>query len=137
MYNSDDGVIIAISAAKYEPRNFWTGSWRAVWRVSFAAGTNKGADIKVNGQLDLSVHFYEDGNVQLRAGNALEAKVKVMDCSACNRCEKKHNLTRFRLKGGRWSRSHCYRRIQGHWCGRGQVSAELGSCVRDDGYVYL
>ena len=77
MYNSDDGVIIAISAAKYEPRNFWTGSWRAVWRVSFAAGTNKGADIKVNGQLDLSVHFYEDGNVQLRAGNALEAKVKV------------------------------------------------------------
>merc|ERR1712000_185894 len=76
VYNSDDGVIIAISAAKYEPRNFWTGSWRAVWRVSFAAGTNKGADIKVNGQLDLSVHFYEDGNVQLRAGNALEAKVK-------------------------------------------------------------
>jgi capping protein (actin filament) muscle Z-line, alpha len=66
VYASDDGLIIAISAAKFEPRNFWTGSWRAVWRVAMAPGAAKGADIVLQGKVDLSVHFYEDGNVQLK-----------------------------------------------------------------------
>lgn len=66
VFNSDSGVIIAISAAKFEPRNFWTGSWRAVWRVNFAAGAAKGAEVILQGKVDLSVHFYEDGNVQLK-----------------------------------------------------------------------
>ena len=68
---SDDGVVIAISAAKFEPRNFWTGSWRAVWRVS--AG---GAEAVASGSVRINVHFYEDGNVQLSSSQTLEARAK-------------------------------------------------------------
>jgi len=74
-YNDDSGVIIAISASKFEPRNFWTGSWRAVWKATFTPG-GKGQEIKLSGSVHLNVHFYEDGNVQLNAKHTLEAKVK-------------------------------------------------------------
>jgi len=75
VYNADDGLTIAISSAKFEPRNFWTGSWRAVWKASFAAGA-KAADLTLTGTASINVHFYEDGNVQLNASNTLEAKIK-------------------------------------------------------------
>lgn len=73
-FNADNGVTIAISAAKFEPRNFWTGAWRSVWTASFAPGKN--AEITLSGNVSISVHFYEDGNVQLNASNTLEAKCK-------------------------------------------------------------
>jgi len=40
------GLVIAISSAKFEPRNFWTGSWRAVWKASFAAGAKVASILK-------------------------------------------------------------------------------------------
>lgn len=42
VYNAADGCVLVISAAKYEPRNFWTGSWRSTWKAAFQAGA-KGA----------------------------------------------------------------------------------------------
>jgi capping protein alpha len=75
VFNAEDGLTIAISSAKFEPRNFWTGSWRAVWKASFAAGA-KAADLTLTGSASINVHFYEDGNVQLNATNTLEAKIK-------------------------------------------------------------
>lgn len=73
-FNANDGVVVVVSGSKYEPRNFWTGSWRSVWKLQFAPG--KAPDVTLAGQVDLSVHFYEDGNVQLKANNALEVKIK-------------------------------------------------------------
>lgn len=75
VYAGEEGLTIVISAAKFEPRNFWTGSWRAVWKASFAAGA-KNSDVTLAGTVSINVHFYEDGNVQLNATNTLEAKVK-------------------------------------------------------------
>jgi capping protein alpha len=75
VYNGTEGIVIAISSSKFEPRNFWTGSWRAVWRANFPAGA-KGADLALVGTVNINVHFYEDGNVQLNANNQLEAKIK-------------------------------------------------------------
>jgi len=74
-YAAEDGLTIAISSAKFEPRNFWTGSWRAVWHAAFAPGA-KGSDLTLTGTVSINVHFYEDGNVQLNASNTLEAKIK-------------------------------------------------------------
>jgi len=79
VFSSEDGLVLAISSAKFEPRNFWTGSWRAVWKASFAAGHKAGSDLSLTGTVHINVHFYEDGNVQLNASNTLEAKIK---CSA-------------------------------------------------------
>ncbi|EAL22672.1 hypothetical protein CNBB1210 [Cryptococcus deneoformans B-3501A] len=43
---------------RYNPSNFWTGRWRTRWVVDQAAG-------KVNGIINVNVHYYEQGNVQL------------------------------------------------------------------------
>jgi len=71
VFNTADGCVVVISAAKFEPRNFWTGSWRSVWKVSL-----KGAEVALAGSVHINVHFYEDGNVQLNANNDLETKAK-------------------------------------------------------------
>ncbi|WVQ71862.1 hypothetical protein IAR50_001404 [Cryptococcus sp. DSM 104548] len=43
---------------RYNPSNFWTGRWRTRWTVDQAAG-------QVNGLINVDVHYYEQGNVQL------------------------------------------------------------------------
>ncbi|OXC69177.1 hypothetical protein AYX13_02120 [Cryptococcus neoformans] len=43
---------------RYNPSNFWTGRWRTHWVVDQIAG-------KVNGTINVDVHYYEQGNVQL------------------------------------------------------------------------
>ncbi|TYJ58149.1 hypothetical protein B9479_001245 [Cryptococcus floricola] len=43
---------------RYNPSNFWTGRWRTRWTVDQAAG-------QVNGLVNVDVHYYEQGNVQL------------------------------------------------------------------------
>eukprot|EP01092_Planopodium_desertum_P006057 TRINITY_DN2499_c0_g2_i1.p1 TRINITY_DN2499_c0_g2~~TRINITY_DN2499_c0_g2_i1.p1 ORF type:complete len:291 (-),score=69.94 TRINITY_DN2499_c0_g2_i1:96-968(-) len=61
----DDGqytLIVCISSSKFEPHNFWTGRWRAIWTATFAAGAKS---VDLNGLIKVNVHYYEDGNVQL------------------------------------------------------------------------
>lgn len=43
---------------RYNTSNFWTGRWRTRWVVDQTAG-------KVNGTIQVDVHYYEQGNVQL------------------------------------------------------------------------
>ncbi|WVQ78527.1 hypothetical protein IAT38_000613 [Cryptococcus sp. DSM 104549] len=43
---------------RYNPSNFWTGRWRTRWVVDQEAG-------KVKGTINVDVHYYEQGNVQL------------------------------------------------------------------------
>ncbi|GAA99476.1 uncharacterized protein L969DRAFT_93936 [Mixia osmundae IAM 14324] len=45
---------------KYNPENFWTGRWRSSYCIDISAGT-------ISGTNKLTVHYYEQGNVQLRA----------------------------------------------------------------------
>jgi len=75
VFNSPDGSVIVISASKFEPRNFWTGSWRSVWNASYQPG-QKAGDVTLKGSVHINVHFYEDGNVQLNASHELEATAK-------------------------------------------------------------
>ncbi|OCF36612.1 F-actin capping [Kwoniella heveanensis CBS 569] len=49
---------LEIVGNKYNPNNFWTGRWRTRWIVDKAAG-------KVSGTINVDVHYYEQGNVQL------------------------------------------------------------------------
>jgi len=56
VYAKDGKIIIVISAARFNPSNFWNGRWRSVW--TFQSG-------ELHGHFKISVHYYEDGNVQL------------------------------------------------------------------------
>ncbi|WWC89744.1 uncharacterized protein L201_004669 [Kwoniella dendrophila CBS 6074] len=49
---------LEIVGNKYNPNNFWTGRWRTRWVVDQAAGI-------VEGNINVDVHYYEQGNVQL------------------------------------------------------------------------
>ncbi|WVQ98917.1 hypothetical protein IAU59_006048 [Kwoniella sp. CBS 9459] len=49
---------LEIVGNKYNPNNFWTGRWRTRWVVDKAVG-------KVSGTINVDVHYYEQGNVQL------------------------------------------------------------------------
>merc|ERR1712170_279996 len=54
------GIRICISSSKFNPNNYWTGRWRSVWTC-----TINGNNVKIEGNIKLLVHYYEDGNVQL------------------------------------------------------------------------
>lgn len=58
--NSDE-FVVCIAASKFNERNFWSGRWRAVFRVAFDADDKA----KVSGSMKVNVHYYESGNVQL------------------------------------------------------------------------
>jgi len=55
-------VIIAISASKFNPGNYWNGRWRSTWQVTFSP---TGGQATIDGKLQVNVHYYEEGNVQL------------------------------------------------------------------------
>jgi len=67
IYGSRDGsnyvVTVAISSAIYNSSNFYNGRWRSVYSAKFAPG--KKADVE--GSIRTTVHYYEDGNVQLNS----------------------------------------------------------------------
>lgn len=69
VYGKADRVVLCIEDHKYQPHNFWNGKWRAQWTLF--------TDGRVEGVVKTQVHYYEDGNVQLRAEKNVEDKVQV------------------------------------------------------------
>jgi capping protein alpha len=65
VYSGKEGsefkVIICISSSKFNPNSFWNGRWRSTWTVIFKPGSQA----KLEGNIKINVHYYEDGNVQL------------------------------------------------------------------------
>jgi len=55
-------ITIAIATSKYSPNNFWNGRWRSTWQVTFAPSAKLAT---INGMVQVNVHYYEEGNVQL------------------------------------------------------------------------
>lgn len=55
-YSKDGEIVTCVSSARFNPGNFWNGSWRATY--SYSNG-------KLNIHYKIVVHYYEDGNVQL------------------------------------------------------------------------
>jgi capping protein alpha len=58
--NSNE-FIVCITASKFNEKNFWSGRWRSVYRVTYEDDRKA----KVSGSMKVNVHYYENGNVQL------------------------------------------------------------------------
>jgi capping protein alpha len=71
VYASGGVVTLCIAATRFNPNNFWNGRWRSVWSV-----TIKGGEAKLEGNIRVNVHYFEDGNVQLTAHFKKNASVK-------------------------------------------------------------
>jgi len=61
VYSTENGTVtITIVDNRYNPSNFWNGRWRSTWVVNPESGELKGS-------INVNVHYYEDGNVQLNS----------------------------------------------------------------------
>jgi len=58
-------VIVAISASKFNPNNYWNGRWRSTWTVTFSPTPQGQSQASIEGKVQVNVHYYEEGNVQL------------------------------------------------------------------------
>jgi len=76
VYGSDDGTItVCLSARNIHLPAFWSGGWRSVF--SFNCKQKGTCDSKCNTKV--SVHYFEDGNVQLHAAIEKNVKFNVAD----------------------------------------------------------
>jgi len=66
VYGKDGKIILCISAARFNPGNFWNGRWRSVWTYH---------DGELVGHFKIVVHYYEDGNVQLNTDTTKKTNV--------------------------------------------------------------
>ncbi|KAJ3202414.1 F-actin-capping protein [Entophlyctis luteolus] len=68
----EKSLVIAIVNNKFNPSNFWNGRWIAEWTVALDSDEAKGV-IRAN------VHYYEDGNVQLKTLKEITVKRNTTD----------------------------------------------------------
>jgi len=62
VFGADTGnVSVAISAINVNLSNFWTGGWRS----SYVFSVTSGAKVDIKASVNIQVHYFEDGNVQL------------------------------------------------------------------------
>eukprot|EP00033_Pygsuia_biforma_P000474 GCRY01000560.1.p1 GENE.GCRY01000560.1~~GCRY01000560.1.p1 ORF type:complete len:286 (-),score=54.03 GCRY01000560.1:222-1079(-) len=73
--DSNTELIVCLSSAKFNPGNFWNGRWRSVWKVSFSGA----GSATLTGKFNVIVHYYEDGNVQLRSEMEKKVAVEISD----------------------------------------------------------
>jgi len=71
-------ITIAISSSKFNPNNFYNGRWRSTWTVSFGSS----GQATIEGKMQVNVHYYEDGNVQLNTITEKKVQSPVGDASA-------------------------------------------------------
>jgi capping protein alpha len=70
--NGGDFVLtLCLSSSKFNPNNFWNGRWRSIWTATFKPN----GQVNVSGVMKVSVHYYEDGNVQLNTEVTKSASV--------------------------------------------------------------
>jgi len=67
VFVTDGGLTAVLVANKYNPRNYWNGRWRSQWNFEVSGQSAKG-----KGVLSTTVHYYEDGNVQLTTQKTVE-----------------------------------------------------------------
>jgi len=58
--DSSREFIVCIGSSKFNEKNFWSGRWRSVWRVSY-----EDKKVKISGSMKVNIHYYEKGNIQL------------------------------------------------------------------------
>lgn len=70
---------IHILAQKIKSKAFWSGYWRSVWTVEFkeAEGNDETLSFSINGNVELTVHYHEEGTVQLSTKKEIPSRVNM------------------------------------------------------------
>jgi capping protein alpha len=75
--SASDDLVVCIAASKFSSSNCWSGRWRSVYRISPEGSSSA----KLSGTMKLTVHYYEEGNVQLNTNHEHGEQVKPKNCS--------------------------------------------------------
>jgi len=76
VYATDDGKItVCISAKNVRLHAYWTGGWRSKYQFE----VNKPGNVELTGSINIDVHYYEDGNVQLHTDHETTKKITISD----------------------------------------------------------
>lgn len=63
VYDKDGEIIICITAKRVSLGNFWSGGWKSVYTID----VTKGGIGKLKCHVNVNVHYFEEGNVQLNS----------------------------------------------------------------------
>lgn len=69
-----------IVANRFRPENFWTGQWRAEWSWNPQDGSG------LRGSIKIGVHYFEDGNIQLRMRTTIAPPEVTCDPENITKC---------------------------------------------------
>lgn len=70
----DSKIAMLVVANKYSPNNFWNGRWRSLYVFSLSASS-------LSGNINVDVHYYEDGNVRLLTTKPISASISSASAS--------------------------------------------------------
>lgn len=62
VFVNQNEIIVCVSAINTNLGAYWTGNWRATYKIPVNSGR-----VKLDALLEANVHYFEDGNVQLNA----------------------------------------------------------------------
>jgi len=72
-------ITTCIASNLFNQRNYWGGRWRSTWKFTFKPGSG---NCTAEGHIQIQVHYYEDGNVQLVTDTKKTKSVPVTDAAA-------------------------------------------------------
>lgn len=76
---ADIVITTCIASNHYNHKNFWGGRWRATWTFKFKPGSGQ---CTLEGQIQIQVHYYEEGNVQLVTDTKKTKSIPVAEAAA-------------------------------------------------------
>ncbi|KAG3118749.1 hypothetical protein PI124_g8630 [Phytophthora idaei] len=65
-------LVVNLCTERINLRNFWGGRWKSRWEVDLTANPSK-----VEGNMQLHVHYFENGNLQLQNSKDIEEEITV------------------------------------------------------------
>ncbi|DBA05352.1 TPA: hypothetical protein N0F65_007514 [Lagenidium giganteum] len=69
VYGKGSQVVAVVCTERINLRNFWSGRWHSRWEVDVAA-----QPMTIKGKVELHVHYFENGNLQLQNEKQIEAQ---------------------------------------------------------------
>jgi len=97
-YGATEGVsriTCCIAAQSANLENYWAGRWQSEWVLEVPSGGSIGT---LTGKVSVSVHYFEDGNVQLDDKVVFQTEVAVADVGTAFAAKVKEFDTQFYLK---------------------------------------
>ncbi|KAH9091504.1 hypothetical protein Ae201684P_011049 [Aphanomyces euteiches] len=72
VFANDSAITIVISTERVSLRNFWSGRWKSKWMLTNVSNSSA----TVTGRIDLHVHYFEDGNLQLQSNKEVSRSIQ-------------------------------------------------------------